>query len=116
MFLKDNVCRDAVAGGCDLAERCTGNSAFCPGDVFAGNETVCRASVDACDQLDRCDGSSAACPPDLKQPFGHVCREAVSVCDKVHARTSHSTSHVARCVRWKFAMVSTLFVHRIRCW
>ena len=66
-------CRPAAAGGCDLEERCDGQSPQCPADLFAPATTVCRPAVDACDAKEACTGSSALCPADGKQPSGHPC-------------------------------------------
>lgn len=77
-------------GPCDRVESCTGTSALCPANSFAGNDTICRPSVSPvtthndrcrlillsyvslsqCDYAERCDGSSAECPLDRKAPFG----------------------------------------------
>src|SRR6202008_4306239 len=35
------VCRSAAAGGCDVAETCTGSSATCPSNGFADSSTQC---------------------------------------------------------------------------
>jgi hypothetical protein len=72
------ICRTA-AGECDVAERCTGSSAACPGDAFKPATTVCRASAGACDSVESCTGSSATCPPDSKSTA--VCRAAAGQCD-----------------------------------
>src|SRR5207244_8105324 len=42
------VCR-AAAGGCDLAETCTGTSTTCPADAIKTDGTVCRGAASACD-------------------------------------------------------------------
>jgi len=57
------VCRPA-AGDCDVAEFCTGNSAFCPANVLQPNGTECRSSTGGCDPVETCTGLSAACPAD----------------------------------------------------
>ena len=42
--------RAAVVGGCDVAEMCTGTSAFCPSDVVAPSSVQCRAvAAGGCD-------------------------------------------------------------------
>ncbi len=74
------VCR-GVAGGCDVAENCTGSSPTCPGDVFQPSGAVCRPSAGGCDIAETCSGSSAACPADSFQSSGTVCRSAAGVCD-----------------------------------
>src|SRR5439155_11524604 len=56
------VCRAAVAGGCDVAETCTGSSDACPADGFQPSGPVCRASAGSCDVAETCSGSTATCP------------------------------------------------------
>lgn len=72
------VCR-ATAGGCDIAENCTGVSATCPANALRPNGFTCRAAAGICDLAETCNGSSAACPNDAKSTA--VCRAAVDVCD-----------------------------------
>lgn len=36
------VCRPAIAGGCDVEERCTGYTAACPADRYESSTTTCR--------------------------------------------------------------------------
>ncbi|MBN2361243.1 MAG: lamin tail domain-containing protein [Deltaproteobacteria bacterium] len=74
------VCRDAVPGGCDLAELCTGSSAICPTDSWAPFGTSCTDDNNAC-TLDVCDGMGAACPR-VAGNAGAVCRPAASMCDQ----------------------------------
>src|SRR5207249_11355513 len=62
------VCRAAVAGGCDVAETCTGSSDACSADGFQPSGTVCRASAGSCDVAETCSGSSATCPSDAFLP------------------------------------------------
>jgi len=62
-----------VAGICDVAEKCTGSSAACPGDVFAPPTQTCRASVGPCDPAEKCSGTAAACPGDLNGSFETAC-------------------------------------------
>lgn len=73
-------CR-AVAGECDVAERCDGASAACPVDALLPAETLCRASAGECDVAEACTGGSAACPADERVPSGASCRVAADVCD-----------------------------------
>ena len=75
------VCRAAVAGGCDVAETCTGSSDACPADGFQPSGTVCRASAGSCDVAETCSGSTATCPTDAFLPSGTVCRPALNECD-----------------------------------
>ena len=75
------VCRAAVAGGCDVAETCTGSSDACPADGFQPSGTVCRASAGSCDVAETCSGSTATCPTDAFSPSGTVCRPALNECD-----------------------------------
>src|SRR5439155_17622230 len=102
--------RAEAAGGCDLAETCTGSSATCPADAKkvngtactadtnpctldqcngtsnscqhpAGNSgTVCRAAVDECDAAETCTGASTTCPTDAKRPAGTACTDDGNVC------------------------------------
>jgi hypothetical protein len=65
-------CR-ASAGGCDLAETCTGSSPACPADVYSPEGTLCRTSANSCDAAERCSGSSANCPGDEALPNGTTC-------------------------------------------
>lgn len=73
------VCRAAAAGGCDVAETCTGSSTTCPTDAFLPNTTVCRAaSANGCDVAENCTGLSATCPTNVFRPNTYVCRTATS--------------------------------------
>jgi hypothetical protein len=74
-------CRAAVAGGCDLAEVCTGGAAACPTDLVAAGGTPCRPGVGTCDVGESCNGSSNTCPADGFVAAGTVCRNAAGVCD-----------------------------------
>jgi hypothetical protein len=66
VFLSNaTVCRAAVAGGCDVAENCTGSSAVCPADAVRAAGTSCRASAGVCDAAEVCTGASNACPIDV---------------------------------------------------
>eukprot|EP01119_Soliformovum_irregulare_P013766 TRINITY_DN36_c0_g1_i4.p1 TRINITY_DN36_c0_g1~~TRINITY_DN36_c0_g1_i4.p1 ORF type:complete len:720 (+),score=164.52 TRINITY_DN36_c0_g1_i4:42-2162(+) len=60
------ICRP-VAGGCDIAETCTGSSATCSSDLFKAANTPCGESFGACDVqlVQSCTGSDAQCygPP-----------------------------------------------------
>ncbi|HJQ83595.1 MAG TPA: hypothetical protein VKA21_05945 [Candidatus Binatia bacterium] len=76
------VCRPA-AGGCDVAESCTGSSAVCPPDAVQAAATVCRPSAGVCDLQEACDGVSAACPADAKSTA--PCRAAAGACDAAEA-------------------------------
>ncbi|MGH7290747.1 MAG: hypothetical protein ACREJT_06030, partial [Myxococcota bacterium] len=71
------VCR-AAAGGCDLAEHCTGSSGTCPADIKS--TAVCRTSAGACDVAESCNGVNNTCPADGLASSG-VCRPAADVCD-----------------------------------
>ena len=71
-------CRQAVAGGCDITENCTGTSANCPRDLVQPNGMLCRsAAPNSCDVEERCDGSAATCPTDTFKPNTAVCRFAI---------------------------------------
>jgi hypothetical protein len=72
------VCR-ASAGGCDVAETCTGTDTVCPPDGFADPTTMCRAPGGACDVAEYCTGSSATCPDDAKSVA--TCRTSAGMCD-----------------------------------
>lgn len=49
---------------CDVEETCSGTSAQCPRDSYAGAERVCRVGTSACDASELCDGLSPGegCP------------------------------------------------------
>ncbi|MBP6829583.1 MAG: hypothetical protein KA978_02310, partial [Deltaproteobacteria bacterium] len=74
------VCRAAVAGGCDIAENCTGSAAACPGDSVVAAGTICRASGGACDPQEVCNGSNS-CPANVLTAAGTVCRASAGPCD-----------------------------------
>lgn len=74
------VCR-AVAGDCDVEERCVASNAACPTDAFDPAGTSCRAATGACDLEETCGGTSAACPADAIAAAGTECRPAAGVCD-----------------------------------
>ena len=57
-----------VAGGCDLAEFCTGTNIICPNDLAFPSGTVCRASSDVCDVEETCAGFVVECPTDVFGP------------------------------------------------
>ncbi len=38
------VCRVAQAGGCDIAETCSGTESTCPGDAYQPSNTVCQSA------------------------------------------------------------------------
>lgn len=78
-----STCRP-VAGGCDIAEVCTGSSGACPADGFEPNGVLCRASVGVCDVDDFCTGTSAACTDTTVAP-GTECRAAAGICDVAEA-------------------------------
>src|SRR5262249_5576156 len=71
------VCRAASGQPCDVADLCTGASAACPADGFAGGTTTCRppscaAGVETLTAV--CDGTVPTCPPIVTQPCGnYVC-------------------------------------------
>jgi len=76
--LAGTVCR-AVAGGCDVAETCSGVDPNCPTDVLDPAGTVCRAALDAgCDFDEVCSGSDPDCPTDVTQLDGMGCDDADS--------------------------------------
>ena len=63
VFLSSStVCRGAVAGGCDVAESCTGTSGACPTDVFTPNGTACNDN-NATTCTDVCTSGSCAGTP-----------------------------------------------------
>ena len=66
------ICRPA-AGGCDVAETCTGTSTACPPDGIAAAGTVCRAAQSVCDVAETCSGTTAACPSDTFAAAGTTC-------------------------------------------
>ena len=73
------TCRDAVPGGCDVAEVCTAASTACPMDQFSMAGTVCNAAAGACDNEETCSGSSATCPADTVKSSGTLCSPASCV-------------------------------------
>jgi hypothetical protein len=75
-------CRAAV-GGCDVAEKCAGNTGDCPVDTFAATGFPCRAKNGVCDVAETCSGTNGACPADAFVVNSVVCRAAASACDKV---------------------------------
>jgi hypothetical protein len=83
------VCRPA-AGGCDVAETCTGDSVDCPADVLAAAASVCRPAAGDCDIPEQCTGSSSACPIDALAVNGTECRAAAGLCDVTEACTGSS--------------------------
>jgi hypothetical protein len=85
------ICR-AAAGGCDVAETCTGSSSICPADTVEPAGTVCRAVAGVCDVAEECTGFSAACPADAFQPPSVVCRGSAGVCDVAESCTGSSAA------------------------
>ncbi|MBI4717066.1 MAG: proprotein convertase P-domain-containing protein [Planctomycetes bacterium] len=80
MATAGTACRPA-AGGCDIAEVCSGTSASCPVDKLQPSHFVCRPAAGACDIAEACDNLSTACPPDLLRPNNYQCRASAGVCD-----------------------------------
>ncbi len=74
------VCRPATAGGCDVAETCSGSSPTCPADGFAGSGTTCRAAAGECDLTETCPGGSPNCPADAKKSNGTSCTSDGNAC------------------------------------
>jgi subtilisin-like proprotein convertase family protein len=72
-FLPSSTTCRPVAGDCDVAENCTGNTTTCPTNGFLSGGTVCRGSVGDCDVTEACTGSTATCPADAAQPTGTAC-------------------------------------------
>ncbi len=75
------TCRAAGAGGCDVAENCTGSSPTCPVDGFQPSTVQCRASAGVCDPAENCTGSNATCPINTYSPSSTVCRPSTGICD-----------------------------------
>jgi uncharacterized repeat protein (TIGR01451 family) len=73
------TCR-ASAGGCDVAEQCTGTNAACPPDTLVSAGTVCRASVGECDVAEACSGTNAECPVDAFKNGGAACADDNNPC------------------------------------
>jgi hypothetical protein len=70
-----------VAGGCDVAETCTGSANACPNDTVIGAGTTCRPAVSGgCDLAETCNGTNA-CPSDAVVTSGTVCRASTATCD-----------------------------------
>ncbi|TMA70566.1 MAG: hypothetical protein E6J69_02285, partial [Deltaproteobacteria bacterium] len=74
------VCRAATAGGCDVAETCTGSSSTCPSDAFQPSTFTCRAAAGECDIAENCPGTSPNCPSDAKKANGTACTDDGNVC------------------------------------
>jgi len=66
---------------CDEPETCTGGSANCPPEGYAGAGAVCRSASGACDVAEACTGGGPACPSDAIVPSGTTCRPAAGECD-----------------------------------
>jgi hypothetical protein len=86
------TCRAAVAGGCDVAETCTGSSGACPADVVRPSGTSCRASAGACDVAETCNGTSNTCPTDGFVAAGTECRAVSGGCDVAESCTGSSAA------------------------
>ena len=74
------ICR-AVAGDCDVEERCVAGDAACPTDAFVTAGTSCRAASGGCDVAESCSGTNASCPADAVASAGTECRPAAGQCD-----------------------------------
>ena len=85
-------CRVAVAGGCDLAETCSGSSAVCPVDGVKTSGTSCRGSAGNCDVAEVCNGSSPSCPTDAFKASTFACAPAVDICDLAENCTGSGAS------------------------
>ncbi|MFH1436934.1 MAG: RCC1 repeat-containing protein [Pseudomonadota bacterium] len=59
----DTVCRP-IAGECDVAEACDGETEVCPIDVYVAETGLCRESIGECDIEERCTGTGPLCPDD----------------------------------------------------
>jgi hypothetical protein len=75
------TCRTAVAGGCDVAEKCDGLNKDCPADAFAASTVVCHTANGVCDPAVTCTGTSATCPGPAFAPTTTVCHASQGVCD-----------------------------------
>lgn len=88
------VCRSA-AGGCDVAETCTGTSGTCPVDALAPAGTVCGLANGECDVAEACTGTSPTCPlVDVVKPQGTSCTDdgnscTQDICDGVGKSCTH---------------------------
>ena len=77
-----SLCREAVAGGCDVAEYCSGSNAACPADGFQPSSYTCRAEANGgCDVAELCSGTSAVCPSDALRSNSYTCRASAGECD-----------------------------------
>jgi|GEM_PF-1570847 len=76
------VCR-GQEGACDVAEKCTGNSATCPTNGYQVAGTLCRISAGTCDPPEYCSGDSVDCPSNFVYQNYHnvVCRPSAGACD-----------------------------------
>ncbi|MEK6675614.1 MAG: hypothetical protein AABZ47_08175 [Planctomycetota bacterium] len=83
-------CR-AIAGGCDLAEVCTGSSGVCPTDLFRNAAYVCRTGG-VCDIPEYCTGSGPNCSADVFQPSTVTCRASAGGCDVAENCTGTSAT------------------------
>ena len=72
----------AAAGGCDVAETCSGTTTACPADGFLPATTVCRPAPQECDVAESCTGTSAACPADAKKPANTACTDDGNLCSR----------------------------------
>jgi hypothetical protein len=77
----NDVCRPALAGGCDVAEVCNGISTSCPLDKYEPSGKTCRVANGDCDAIETCTGGSPLCPADLAKPDGTICRSKNGDCD-----------------------------------
>ncbi|NLN63439.1 MAG: hypothetical protein GX146_11245, partial [Myxococcales bacterium] len=68
-----HVCREAVPGGCDIEEKCTGADVGCPADKYEAAGVVCRPKDDVCDAAEVCTGTSNTCPADIAAGAGQEC-------------------------------------------
>gem|GEM_PF-5280584 len=72
-------CR-SVAGICDIAETCSGDSIECPEDLFVAMGTECRAKDGDCDVADHCTGFSSDCIEEVALATVE-CRAKDGLCD-----------------------------------
>lgn len=85
------ACRPA-AGGCDVAEACSGTSTACPQDLIRPANFACRPAAGECDIAEVCSGLSNACPQDLIRPNNFACRASAGVCDIAEVCNGISTA------------------------
>ena len=68
----DTVCKP-IAGECDIAEVCDGETEVCPLDAFLAEAELCRDAIGECDIKEYCSGTGPLCPDDEFVTEGTPC-------------------------------------------